>query len=59
MRGVLIHGQPEKLMWINLSFNFLTKIDAEILNFPMLKTLLLHGNYISEMEEVKKLQNLG
>jgi hypothetical protein len=28
---VLPHSQPSKLLWINLSYNFLTKIDNEIL----------------------------
>ena len=55
MKLVLTHSIPEKLLWINLSFNYLTKIEMEILSFPNLKTLLLHGNFISEMEEVKKL----
>ena len=31
---VLPHGDPTKLLWINLSYNYLTKIDAELLNFP-------------------------
>jgi Leucine-rich repeat (LRR) protein len=58
MRLVLTHSIPEKLLWINLSFNCLNKIDVDLMNFPNLKTLLLHGNFIYEMEEVRKLQNL-
>jgi Leucine-rich repeat (LRR) protein len=50
--------EPHKLQWLNLSFNYLTKIDAEILNFPGLKSLHLHGNYISDLEEVRKLNDL-
>jgi Leucine-rich repeat (LRR) protein len=45
-------------MWLNLSYNFLQKIDFEILNFPQLKSLNLHGNYISDLEEVRKLGEL-
>ena len=59
MKVVLTHGMPLKLQWINLSFNYITKIEGELLNFPNLKTLLLHGNFISEMDEVKKLSGLG
>lgn len=59
LRGVLPHGEPNRLVWINLSFNFLTKIDADILNFPSLKQLNMHGNFIADFEEVKKLQDIG
>ena len=56
---VLPHSEPTRLLWLNLSYNYLTKIDSEILNFPLLKSLNLHGNYISEMEEVRKLNQIG
>jgi Leucine-rich repeat (LRR) protein len=36
----------------------LQKIDIEILNFPLLKSLNLNGNYISDLEEVRKLGEL-
>lgn len=51
--------EPQNLMWLNLSHNYLVKIDKEILNFPQLKCLLLHGNYIADLEEIRKLQDLG
>ena len=51
--------EPHNLMWLNLSHNYLTKIDPEILKFPLLKCLLLHGNYIADLEEVRKLNDLG
>lgn len=51
--------EPEKLIWLDLSFNYLEHIEAEILCFPELKTLYLHGNYISEMKEVRKLSDLS
>jgi Leucine-rich repeat (LRR) protein len=47
--------QPDQIQWIDLSYNYLSNIEREILNFPNLKTLYLHGNYISNLEEVKKL----
>lgn len=45
-----------QLLWLDLSYNYLTEIDEELLNFPELKTLYLHGNYISNLEQTKKLQ---
>jgi len=50
------HGQ---LQWIDLSYNQLPVIDDEILNFPCLKVLYLHGNHISNLEETRKLQGLS
>lgn len=50
--------EPSRLEWLDLSYNYLTKIENEILEFPNLKTLYLHGNYIQNLEEVKKLQDL-
>jgi Leucine-rich repeat (LRR) protein len=37
---------PNNLEWLDLSYNYLEKIEPEILQFPNLKTLYLHGNYI-------------
>ena len=45
----------KNLMWLDLSYNFLTTIDDELTNFKELKTLYLHGNYISNLDETKKL----
>lgn len=50
--------QPENLEWLDLSYNYLEKIEDEVLKFPNLKTLYLHGNYIANLSEVKKLQDL-
>ena len=49
---------PRHLMWLNLSFNYLTKVDNEILEFPMLKSLQLHGNFIADLAQVEKLSRL-
>lgn len=46
---------PERLEWLDISYNYLERIDPEILCFPYLKSLHIHGNYISNLEEVKKL----
>lgn len=45
----------ERLQWIDLSYNYLETIEIDILQFRSLKTLYLHGNYISNLEETKKL----
>lgn len=50
--------QPDQIQWLDLSYNYLATIEREITNFPNLKTLYFHGNYISNLEEVKKLQEL-
>lgn len=47
--------EPSKLEWLDLSYNYLENIESEILKFKNLKTLYLHGNYIQNLEEVKKL----
>ena len=46
------------LRWLDLSYNYLTSIEPEILEFRNLKTLYLHGNWISHMKEVVKLSEL-
>ena len=46
---------PERLEWLDLSYNYLERIDPELLEFPYLKSLYLHGNYISNLDEVRKL----
>ena len=46
------------LLWLDLSYNYLEHIDEELLQFPTLKTLYLHGNYISNLDETKKLVSL-
>lgn len=49
---------PSKLKFLDISFNYLTTIDSEILNFSELTTLYIHGNYIYQLDEVKKLADL-
>ena len=54
LEAVMWHSK--NLLWLDLSYNFLTTIDEDLLEFPELKTLYLHGNYISNLEQTKKLQ---
>lgn len=42
-----------------MSYNYLVKIEPEILQFPFLKSLQLHGNFIADLEEVRKLGEIG
>lgn len=49
----------QNLLWIDLSYNYLESIESEIVtSFPLLKTLYLHGNYFSNLDDVKKLGGL-
>ena len=46
--AVMYHSK--NLLWLDLSYNYLTTIDEDILEFPELKTLYLHGNYIQNLD---------
>ncbi len=37
---------PEDIAWLDLSFNEITTINDDILEFPALKMIYLHGNKI-------------
>lgn len=43
------------MLWLDLSYNYLETIEMDLLQFKQLRTLYLHGNYISNLEETKKL----
>merc|ERR1712060_322681 len=43
---------PENLQWLDLSYNYLESIEADLLQFEQLKTLYLHGNYISDLQSL-------
>lgn len=49
---------PDKLGWIDFSFNYITTIDESITKFPNLKIAYFHGNKITDIEQVFKLRNL-
>lgn len=43
------------LLWLDLSYNYLETIEEDILNLPNLQTLYMHHNYISNLDETRKL----
>jgi len=43
------------LLWLDLSYNYLEVIDEDVLQLPNLQTLYMHGNYISSLDESRKL----
>ncbi|KAG2450125.1 hypothetical protein HYH02_000228 [Chlamydomonas schloesseri] len=47
-----------QLVWLDVSSNQLTTIEDTILEFPSLQVLYLHGNAITNMNDVLKLQQL-
>ncbi|XP_017893374.1 leucine-rich repeat-containing protein 51-like isoform X1 [Ceratina calcarata] len=53
--------EPFHLSWLDISFNELATIGDDITKFPNLKICYLHGNNITDINDVvklKKLQNL-
>ncbi|CAK9812437.1 Leucine-rich repeat-containing protein 51 [Anthophora plagiata] len=57
----LVHkvlDDPVYLSWLDLSFNELEKIGDDITNFLNLKIIYLHGNNISDINDVVKLKKL-
>jgi len=53
LEAVMYNSQ--NLIWLDLSYNYLENIEEELLNFRHLKTLYLHGNYFSNIEQVRQL----
>ncbi|GCB60586.1 leucine-rich repeat-containing protein 51 [Scyliorhinus torazame] len=51
--------EPERLFWIDLSFNIFPSIDPVLLKFTKLQILNIHANQISELFEVDKLVSLN
>ena len=49
---------PEDIAWLDLSFNDITSISNDILEFPALKMIYLHGNKIRRFADIQKLQQL-
>ena len=50
---------PQRLLWIDLSTNYLKEIDEDLATaFPLLKTLYLHGNWISDMSQILKFREM-
>ncbi|XP_076679605.1 leucine-rich repeat-containing protein 51 isoform X2 [Andrena cerasifolii] len=53
-----ILDDPAYLSWLDLSFNEIGRIGDDILKFLNLKILYLHGNNISNINDVTKLKTL-
>merc|ERR1712054_465198 len=49
---------PEKVEWLDFSFNQLKHIDDILLQYKDLKSLYLHGNQITNIMEILKLREL-
>ncbi|PBC26952.1 leucine-rich repeat-containing protein 51-like [Apis cerana] len=49
---------PEHLSWVDLSFNKIKEIGDDIVKFPNIKIFYLHGNNISNINDIVKLQKL-
>jgi len=47
------------LLWLDLSYNYLEAIEEDLLQLENLQTLYMHGNYISNLEETKKLSGFN
>ncbi|KAG8226999.1 hypothetical protein J437_LFUL000304 [Ladona fulva] len=47
--------QPHLLGWLDLSSNYLDKVPSELIEFPNLCILYLHGNIIQKLVYVKRL----
>jgi Leucine-rich repeat (LRR) protein len=50
--------RPDYLSWLDLSFNEIREITEEIGKFTNIKILYLHGNKISSITDILKLQKL-
>jgi Leucine-rich repeat (LRR) protein len=52
--------RPENLTWLDLSFNKLTSLSAELVELSSLKIMYLHGNLLTELGKVlQTLRNLS
>jgi len=49
---------PENIAWLDLSFNDIEEVTDDILEFPNLKMIYLHGNKISSLTDLSKLKSL-
>ncbi|XP_066998541.2 leucine-rich repeat-containing protein 51-like [Anabrus simplex] len=50
--------QPSALGWIDFSFNMLTEVDKDLLLYPNLKIVYLHGNLIRTLDSIALLKEL-
>ena len=45
---------PEDIAWLDLSFNDIAGISEDVLEFPALKMIYLHGNKIKKFSDLVK-----
>jgi hypothetical protein len=57
--STVIDNPVENLHWLDVSHNKLTTIDWAVLNYPGLRSLYLHGNQITNIQEIRKLEKLS
>mmetsp|Transcript_60184 Transcript_60184/g.131836 ORF Transcript_60184/g.131836 Transcript_60184/m.131836 type:complete len:234 (+) Transcript_60184:55-756(+) len=53
-----MYSPLQNLQWLDVSFNSLSSVDAELLKFVQLKALYLHGNCIAKFGSIQRLQKL-
>jgi len=46
---------PEDIAWLDLSFNHIQEVTDDILEFPNLKMIYLHGNKITSLTDLTRL----
>ena len=51
--------EPQRLSWVDLSFNKLTSVPDVLCKFENISVLYLHGNSIEKVGQVAKLQPLN
>mmetsp|Transcript_25364 Transcript_25364/g.33918 ORF Transcript_25364/g.33918 Transcript_25364/m.33918 type:complete len:189 (+) Transcript_25364:509-1075(+) len=56
---VMVCDPYMNLLWLDLSYNYLEAIEEDLLQLQNLQTLYMHGNYISNLDETKKLANFN
>ena len=49
---------PEDIAWLDLSFNDIEAVSEDVLEFPALKMIYLHGNKIKRFSDLALLQKL-
>lgn len=54
----LVVSPADTVQWLELSCNRISEAADELLNFPRLRTVNLHGNSVSSFREVRKLAAL-
>jgi Leucine-rich repeat (LRR) protein len=48
----------KRLQWVDLSHNYLERLDYDFQEIPDLKTLYLHENYLFEISDLEKVESL-